>query len=70
MIRSPFDTPDLQDEPTNTFSDGNTWIDGGGVGTSEAWIREECSGARRTAERLIALQSGSTRRGCRGLFRA
>jgi hypothetical protein len=39
----------LQDEPTNTFSDGNTWIDGGGVGTSAAWIRAERSATRRVA---------------------
>ena len=39
----------LQDEPTNTFGDGNTWIDGGGVGTSGAWIRAERSGTRRVA---------------------
>lgn len=33
----------LQDEPTNTLGDGNTWIDGGGVGTSQAWVRAERS---------------------------
>jgi VCBS repeat-containing protein len=31
----------LQDEPTNTLGDGSTWIDGGGVGTSQAWVRAE-----------------------------
>ena len=34
----------LQDEPTNTTADGNTPIDGGGVGTSTAWVRAERSG--------------------------
>jgi hypothetical protein len=34
----------LQDEPTNTKADGNTPIDGGGVGTSTAWVRAERSG--------------------------
>jgi hypothetical protein len=34
----------LQDEPTNTLGDGNTWIDGFGVGTSIARIRAERSG--------------------------
>jgi len=34
----------LQDEPTNTFGDGTTWIDGFGVGTSLARIRAERSG--------------------------
>ena len=33
-----------QDEPTNTTGDGNTCIDAGGVGTSEAWVRAERSG--------------------------
>jgi hypothetical protein len=37
----------LQDEPTNSSGDGNTWIDGGGVGESGAWIRAERSGTRR-----------------------
>lgn len=37
----------LQDEPTNTLGDGETWIDGGGVGTSEAWVRAERSGTPR-----------------------
>jgi hypothetical protein len=31
----------LQDEPTNTFGDGSTWIDGFGVGTSTPQIRAE-----------------------------
>ena len=39
----------LQDEPTNIFSDGNTPIDGGGVGTAQAWVRAERSGAKRAA---------------------
>jgi len=34
----------LQDEPTNTLGDGSTWVDGGGVGTSRAWVRAERSG--------------------------
>ena len=34
----------LQDEPTNTFGDANTWIDGFGIGTSTARIRAERSG--------------------------
>jgi hypothetical protein len=34
----------LQDEPTNTKADGNTPIDGGGVGTSTGWVRGERSG--------------------------
>ncbi len=34
----------LQDEPTNTFADGTTWIDGFGVGTSTAQIRAERTG--------------------------
>jgi hypothetical protein len=34
----------LQDEPTNTDGDGSTWIDGGGIGTSQAWVRAERSG--------------------------
>jgi len=34
----------LQDEPTNTNGDGNTWIDGGGVNTSRAWVRAERMG--------------------------
>jgi hypothetical protein len=33
----------LQDEPTNGPSDGNTPIDGGGVGTSTPWVRAERS---------------------------
>ena len=34
----------LQDEPTNTVGDGNTWIDGFGVGTSTARVRAERTG--------------------------
>ncbi|HXG89486.1 MAG TPA: hypothetical protein VNJ02_14245 [Vicinamibacterales bacterium] len=34
----------LQDEPTNTNGDGNTWIDGGGVNASTAWVRAERMG--------------------------
>jgi len=34
----------LQDEPTNTFGDGSTWIDGFGVGTSTPQIRAERTG--------------------------
>jgi hypothetical protein len=34
----------LQDEPTNTTGDGNTAIDGGGIGTSTAQVRHERSG--------------------------
>jgi hypothetical protein len=37
-----------QDEPTNTIGDGNTLIDGFGVGTSTAQVRAERSGAKRT----------------------
>jgi hypothetical protein len=37
----------LQDEPTNTLGDGDTWVDGGGVGTSRAWVRAERSGTPR-----------------------
>ena len=37
----------LQDEPTNTNGDGNTPIDGGGVGTAQAWVRAERSGAKK-----------------------
>jgi hypothetical protein len=39
----------LQDEPTNSFGDGSTWIDGGGIGGPGAWIRAERSGTRRVA---------------------
>ncbi len=35
-----------QDEPTNTMSDGNTWIDGDGVGTSRPWVRAERMGGK------------------------
>ncbi len=35
----------LQDEPTNTIGDGNTSIDGGGIGTSVALVRAERSGS-------------------------
>ncbi len=37
----------LQDEPTNTLGDGTTWIDGGGIGTAQAWLRAERSGTKR-----------------------
>jgi hypothetical protein len=37
----------LQDEPTNTHGDGNTWIDGGGLGSGQAWVRAERSGTNR-----------------------
>lgn len=37
----------LQDEPTNTFGDGTTWIDGFGVGTSTAQVRAERTGSPR-----------------------
>ncbi len=37
----------LQDEPTNTLGDGNTWIDGGGLGTQRAWVRAERSGTNK-----------------------
>ena len=37
----------LQDEPTNTLGDGSTWVDGGGIGTSRAWVRAERSGTPR-----------------------
>jgi VCBS repeat-containing protein len=33
-----------QDEPTNYLGDGDTAIDGGGVGTSSAWVRAERTG--------------------------
>jgi len=33
-----------QDEPTNYLGDGNTTIDGGGIGTSTAWVRAERTG--------------------------
>lgn len=33
-----------QDEPTNYLGDGDTTIDGGGVGTSTAWVRAERTG--------------------------
>jgi hypothetical protein len=39
----------LQDEPTNTWGDGTTWVDGGGIGTARAWVRAERSGAKRVA---------------------
>ena len=35
----------LQDEPTNTFGDGTTWIDGFGIGSSIAQIRAERTGS-------------------------
>jgi hypothetical protein len=34
----------LQDEPTNTAGDGNTSTDGGGIGTTTAWVRAERMG--------------------------
>ena len=37
----------LQDEPTNTNGDGNAWIDGGGLGTPQAWLRAERSGTKK-----------------------
>ena len=37
----------FQDEPTNTIGDGNTPIDGFGVGTSTAQVRAERSGSKR-----------------------
>jgi hypothetical protein len=37
----------LQDEPTNTFGDGSTWIDGFGIGTSTARVRAERTGTPR-----------------------
>jgi VCBS repeat-containing protein len=37
----------FQDEPTNTIGDGNTAIDGFGVGTSIAQVRRERSGSKR-----------------------
>jgi VCBS repeat-containing protein len=37
----------LQDEPTNTLGDGTTWVDGGGTGTPQAWVRAERSGTNR-----------------------
>jgi len=39
----------FQDEPTNTDGDGSTWIDGGGVGTSQAWVRAERSGTKKVS---------------------
>ncbi len=36
-----------QDEPTNTQGDGNTPIDGAGIGTSTAQVRAERSGSPR-----------------------
>lgn len=33
-----------QDEPTNYLGDGNTTIDGGGIGTDTAWVRAERTG--------------------------
>ncbi len=35
----------FQDEPTNTQGDGNTGLDGQGVGTSTAWVRAERMGS-------------------------
>ena len=39
----------LQDEPTNTNGDGTTWIDGGGLGTAQAWVRAESAGTKKVA---------------------
>jgi hypothetical protein len=36
-----------QDEPTNAEGDGDTAIDGKGVGTNTAWVRAERSGTKR-----------------------
>jgi hypothetical protein len=40
----------VQDEPTNTNGDGNTWIDGGGLGSSQAWVRAERAGTKKVSE--------------------
>ena len=37
----------FQDEPTNTIGDGNTLVDGYGIGTSTASVRRERSGSKR-----------------------
>ncbi|HEX6164790.1 MAG TPA: Ig-like domain-containing protein [Vicinamibacterales bacterium] len=37
----------FQDEPTNTLGDGNTLVDGFGVGTPTAQVRRERSGSKR-----------------------
>jgi len=37
----------LQDEPPNTSGDGDTWVDGGGIGTSRAWVRAERVGTKK-----------------------
>ena len=37
----------LQDEPTNTIGDGNTPVDGEGVGSSIARVRAERTGSPR-----------------------
>jgi hypothetical protein len=37
----------FQDEPTNTVGDGNTPVDGFGVGTATAQLRAERSGSKR-----------------------
>jgi methionine-rich copper-binding protein CopC len=37
-----------QDEPVNTIGDGNTDVDGAGVGTDTAQVRAERSGSKRT----------------------
>jgi hypothetical protein len=39
----------VQDEPTDTHADGNTWIDGGGLGTSQAWVRAERAATKRVS---------------------
>lgn len=40
----------VQDEPTNTNGDGNTWIDGGGLGSAQAWVRAERAGTKKVSE--------------------
>jgi hypothetical protein len=40
----------VQDEPTNTNGDGNSWIDGGGLGSSQAWVRAERAGTKKVSE--------------------
>ncbi|MGH9458343.1 MAG: Ig-like domain-containing protein [Thermoanaerobaculia bacterium] len=37
----------LQDEPTDTFGDGTTSVDGGGTGSPRAWVRAERSGTKK-----------------------
>ena len=33
-----------------SLGDGNTWIDGGGLGSSQAWVRAERSGTKKVSE--------------------